>query len=106
MTCPVVVSHTGSPSTRRGGAPSWRGRDPVKWVTRERPKVARVACPWLSKRFVDPEAEILYVPGDEVLAVAEGEGATPFDVPGAELGHHADECSFDAITRAYGLTDP
>jgi hypothetical protein len=78
----------------------------MKWVTRERPKVDRVACPWLIKRFVDPEAEFLYVPGDQVMAVAEREEATPFDVPGVELGHHGDECSFDAIIKKYGLTDP
>jgi hypothetical protein len=78
----------------------------VKWVTRERPKVDRIACPWLIKRFVDPEAEFLYVPGDQVMAVAEREEATPFDVPGVELGHRGEECSFDAIVRTYGLTDP
>ena len=78
----------------------------MKWVTRERPRVDRIACPWLIKRFVDPEAEFLYVPGDHVMAAAEREGATPFDVPGAELGHHGDQCSFDAILRKYGLTDP
>jgi len=78
----------------------------VKWVTRERPKVDRVACPWLIRRFVDPNAEFLYVPADQVLAVAERERATPFDVPGVELGHHGDACSFDAIIGTYGLTDP
>jgi hypothetical protein len=78
----------------------------VKWVTRARPMVDRVACPWLIKRFVDPDAEILYVPPDRVLATAEQEGAIPFDVPGVELGHHGDECSFDAIIRKYDLTDP
>src|SRR6266508_1551693 len=78
----------------------------MKWVTRERPKVDRVACPWLIKRFVDPVAEILYVPADQVLAVAEREGATPFDVPGVELGHHGAECSFDAILKKHDLTDP
>jgi len=77
----------------------------MKWVTRERPKVDRIACPWLIKRFVDPEAEFLYVPADQVSAVAEREAATPCDVPGAELGHHGDECSFDAIVRRYGLAD-
>ena len=75
----------------------------MKWVTRERPKVDRVACPWLIKRFVDPEAAFLYVPKDEVPAVAEREGAVPFDVPGAELGHRGEECSFDAIVRRYDL---
>ena len=75
----------------------------MKWVTRERPKVDRVACPWLIKRFVDPEAQFLYVPADQVIGVAELEGATAFDVPGVELGHHGDECSFDAIVRRYDL---
>lgn len=75
----------------------------MKWVTRERPKVDRVACPWLIKRFVDPEAEFLYVPKDQVLAVAEREGAIAYDVPGVELGHQGDECSFDAIVKRYGL---
>ena len=78
----------------------------MKWVTRERPKVDRIACPWLILRFVDREAEFLYVPGGQVLAVAEREGATPFDVPGVDLGHHGEACSFDAIVRRYGLTDP
>ena len=75
----------------------------MKWVTRERPKVDRVACPWLIKRFVDPEAEFLYVPADQVQAVAAREDATPFDVPGVELGHRGQECSFDAIVRRYDL---
>ncbi len=78
----------------------------MKWVTRARPKVDRVVCPWLIKRFVDPQAEFLYVPADQVMAVAERDGAVPFDVPGIELGHHGSECSFDAIIRKYGLTDP
>ena len=65
----------------------------MKWVTRERPKVDRIACPWLIKRFVDPAAEFLYVAKDEVLSVAERQGATPYDIPNAELGHHGDECS-------------
>ena len=77
----------------------------MKWVTRERPKVDRIACPWLIKRFVDPAAEFLYVNGDQVAAVAEREGATPYDVAGAELGHHGDECSFDAIIQHYNLGD-
>jgi hypothetical protein len=78
----------------------------MKWVTRERPKVDRIACPWLIKRFIDPDAQFLYVPGGQVVAVAEQEGAIPFDVPGVELGHHGPECSFDAIIRKYRLTDP
>jgi hypothetical protein len=75
----------------------------MKWVTRERPKVDRIACPWLIRRLVDPQAEFLFVPHDQVAAVAEREGATPFDVEGAELGHRGDECSFDAIVRKYAL---
>jgi hypothetical protein len=75
----------------------------MKWVTRERPKVDRIACPWLIKRFVDPRAEFLFVPLEQVAAVAEREGATPFDVAGAELGHRGDECSFDAIVTKYDL---
>ncbi len=78
----------------------------MKWVTRERPRVDRIACPWLIKRFVDEQAEFLYVPGDQVMTVAEREGATPFDVPGAELGHDGEACSFDAIVKKYGLIDP
>jgi len=75
----------------------------MKWVTRQRPKVDRIACPWLIKRFVDPDAQFLYVPNDEVLAVAAREHATPYDIPNAELGHHGGECSFDAIVRKYDL---
>ena len=78
----------------------------MKWVTRARPKVDRIACPWLIKRFVDPQAEFLYVPADQVLAVSERENAIPYDVPNVELGHHGAECSFDAILKKYNLTDP
>jgi hypothetical protein len=78
----------------------------MKWVTRARPKVDRVACPWLIRRFVDPAAEFLYVAPDQVAEVARRDGAIPFDVPGAELGHRGAECSFDAIIRKYALTDP
>jgi hypothetical protein len=77
----------------------------MKWVTRERPKVDRIACPWLIKRFVDPDAVFLYAPSGEVLAVADREGAAPYDVPDAELGHHGEECSFDAIVRKYRLAE-
>jgi hypothetical protein len=77
----------------------------MKWVTRARPKVDRVACPWLIKRFVDPQAEFLYVPPEEVMERARRQGAIPFDVPNVELGHHGPECSFDAIIKKYNLTD-
>jgi hypothetical protein len=78
----------------------------MKWVTRERAKVDRIACPWLIKKFVDKEAQFLYVPGDQVEEVAKREGATPFDTKGAELGHHGDKVSFEAIVEKYQLTDP
>jgi len=78
----------------------------VKWVTRERPKIDRIACPWLVARFVDAEAEFLYVPADRVLAVAEETGAIPYDIPGVELGHEGELCSFDTFLRKYGLDDP
>ena len=78
----------------------------MKWVTRERPKIDRIACPWLILRFVDKEAEILFVPTSEVIPVAERTGAIPFDVPGVELTHDGPLCSFDAILKKYRLDDP
>ncbi len=75
----------------------------MKWITRERVKVDRVACPWLIKRFIDPHAEFLFVPTEEVTNVAQRENATPYDVKDAELGHHGKECSFDAIVKKYDL---
>lgn len=75
----------------------------MKWVTREHVKVDRVACPWLIRRFVDPEAEFLFVPGDAVMDTARNMGAIPYDVSGAELGHHGPRCSFEAIVEKYGL---
>jgi hypothetical protein len=78
----------------------------VKWITREHVKVDRVACPWLIKKFIDPEAEFLFVPADQVLELAEREGATPFDVTGVELGHHEGRCSFEALAAKYRIDDP
>ena len=79
----------------------------MKWVTRENVHVDRVACPWLIRKFVDAKAEFLFVPADQVMAVAERGGATPYDVKGVELGHYGKECSFDAILKKYRLTsDP
>jgi hypothetical protein len=75
----------------------------MKWVTRERVKVDRVACPWLIRKSIDPQAEFLFVPEAEVLEIAKREGATPFDVKGVELGHHGKECSFDALVKKYQL---
>jgi hypothetical protein len=76
----------------------------MKWITRENVHVDRVACPWLIRRFVDPNAEFLFVPADQVMEAAAREQATPFDVKGVELGHHGKECSFDAIVKKYGLS--
>jgi hypothetical protein len=78
----------------------------MKWITRERVKVDRVACPWLIKKLVDPDAQFLFVPAPQVLDVAEHEGAIPYDVPGVELGHHDGRCSFEAIMTKYGIDDP
>jgi hypothetical protein len=78
----------------------------VKWITRSHVHVDRVACPWLIARFVDSEAEFLFVPKGSVAERASAEGAIPFDVPGVELGHREGRCSFDAIVEKYGLTDP
>jgi hypothetical protein len=77
----------------------------MKWVTRERPKIDRLACPWLIRRFIDPAAEIRYVPAAQVLAIAASEGAIPFDVPGVELTHAGPLCSFDAFLQKYRLED-
>lgn len=78
----------------------------MKWVTRERPKIDRIACPWLIARFIDQEPEFLYVPSGEVLKVAEETGAIPYDIPGVEFSHVGELCSFDAFLRIYDLTDP
>ncbi len=78
----------------------------MKWVTREKARVDRIACPWLISRFVDRDPTFLFVPVDEVLRVAERERAIPYDVPNVELGHHGERCSFDAIVEKYKLTDP
>jgi rhodanese-related sulfurtransferase len=98
-----------------GGAEGWKAKElPTrerrgsmgrKWVTREHPKIDRIACPWLISRFVDPLAEFLYVPAAEVTAVAEAENATPYDIKDCEFGHVGDRCSFDAIIRIFGIRD-
>ncbi|MFN8485579.1 MAG: chromate resistance protein [Anaerolineae bacterium] len=76
----------------------------MKWITRERVKVDRVACPWLIKKFIDPQAEFLFVPADRVMDIAAQESAIPYDVKDVELGHHGKECSFEAILKKYDLT--
>ena len=78
----------------------------MKWVTRERPKIDRIACPWLITRFIDPAAEFYYVPANEVLMTASERDAIPYDVPDVEFSHVGELCSFDAFLTKYGLTDP
>ena len=78
----------------------------MKWITRERPKIDRIACPWLIQKFVDPKAEFLYVPSDKVMTVAQESDAIPYDVPGVELTHDGPLCSFDAFIKKYKLNDP
>jgi hypothetical protein len=78
----------------------------MKWITRERPKIDRIACPWLVARFIDAEPEFLYVPAHEVLAVADRTGAIPYDIPDVELSHVGERCSFDAFLLKYGLDTP
>jgi rhodanese-related sulfurtransferase len=90
----------GLPTRRKDGG----GSD--KWVTREHPKIDRIACPWLVSRFIDPLAEFIYVPAHEVLAAAQKIGGTPYDIKGVQFGHVGDRCSFDAIVKAYDIHDP
>lgn len=78
---------------------------PVKWITRENANVDRIACPWLIKRFVDKDAEFLFVPREQVIEAAQREGAIPYDVPGVELGHVDGRCSFESIMLRYSLMD-
>jgi hypothetical protein len=86
---------------------SKRDTEPRSWVTRERPKIDRIACPWLIRRFIDPEAEFLFAPTGRVFAVAAETGATPYDIPGAEpFSHDGELCSFDAFLKVYGVENP
>jgi len=77
----------------------------MKWITRERPKIDRIACPWLIKRFIDPQAEFIYVPAKEVITQAEALGAIPYDMPGVEYTHYDDQCTFDYIIKKHNLKD-
>ena len=79
---------------------------PSKWITRERPKIDRIACTWLIRRFIDPFAEFIYVPAGEVLDRAKTHGATPYDIPDVQFSHRGDECSFDAFIRDFEINDP
>jgi len=78
----------------------------MRWVTREHPKTDRIACPWLIRKFIDPEAEIVYVPRDDVLPYAEREGATSFDAPGARYTHREGKCTFETLVEDYKIDDP
>jgi hypothetical protein len=78
----------------------------MKWITRSNANVDRIACPWLIERFIDPQAEFLFVPADQVMTTAERENAIPYDVPNVELGHVDGRCSFESIIRKYQLQDP
>ena len=99
-----------------GGIEAWRAAGgelaakprgtATRWVTRERPKIDRIACPWLVRRFVDPEAEFLYVPTPEVRKVAEEKQAVPYDIPEVEFSHVGERCSFDAFLEKFNLHDP
>lgn len=98
-----------------GGIDAWRAQNlptrkkvsaPTdKWVTRERPKIDRIACPWLIRRFIDPSAEFLYVPTPDVLATARKTGAVPYDIEGVEFAHEGERCSFDTLLRIFGIQD-
>ena len=86
---------------------SKRDTQPRSWVTRERPKIDRIACPWLVRPFIDPQAEFLFAPTERVFAVAAKTGATPYDIPGAEpFSHDGEFCSFDAFLKVYGIENP
>lgn len=89
-----------------GGALAPKPGPGTRWVTRERPKIDRIACPWLIRRFIDPDARFLFVPPGEVFATAERTGATAFDIPGADYSHDGERCSFDAFIEKHGLADP
>jgi hypothetical protein len=78
----------------------------MQWITRERPKIDRIACPWLIQRFIDPQPEFLYVPAADVLRIAAETGAIAYDIPGVELSHVGDLCSFDAFLVKYALQEP
>jgi hypothetical protein len=78
----------------------------MKWITREKPKIDRIACPWLIKNFVDRDAQFIYVPKEDVFATASELDAIPYDIPGAEYSHYGEQCTFDFIVKKHGITDP
>jgi rhodanese-related sulfurtransferase len=96
----------GMPLLRKAPRFGVPGETPSRWITRERPKIDRIACPWLIRRFIDPAAQFFYVPSSQVFAVGERMRATPYDIEGAPLAHDGDRCSFDAFLAAFDLHDP
>jgi rhodanese-related sulfurtransferase len=111
-----AVPHALGARYLEGGLEAWRAAGgelsgkpkggSTRWVTRERPKIDRIACPWLVKRFIDPEAEFLYVPASDVKRVAAEREAVPYDIPDVEFSHDGERCSFDAFIKHFRLTDP
>ena len=110
----AALRRQGVPASRlEGGFAAWRERklptrrviatNEDRWVTRERPKIDRIACPWLVRRFINPGAAFIYAPKDRVLAVAAETGATPYDIDGVEFSHEGERCSFDTILRIYDI---
>src|SRR5882757_3655972 len=95
-----------TPAVRQELDRLFAARRPSKWVTRERPKIDRIACPWLILRFIDPKAEFLYVAAKDVFATAAREKAVAYDVPGAPFEHDGDACSFDAFVKRFALNAP
>jgi rhodanese-related sulfurtransferase len=109
-----ALSAAGLPAlSLEGGLAGWRAfglataplQPPTRWITRERPKIDRIACPWLVRRFIDPSAEFIYVPAKDVLAAAAARHATPYDVPDVAYTHEGDRCSFDAFIARHALRD-
>ena len=98
MTAPAII--------KRELDTLFAARRPTRWVTRERPKIDRIACPWLILRFIDPKAEFLYVPSREVFATAAKEKAVAYDIPGAPFEHNGEACSFDAFIKRFALSAP
>ena len=102
----VAWNEAGLPLVDRATLARFAPRRPSIWVTRRRPKIDRIACPWLIRRFIDPNAEFIYVPKDQVLAVAQQTGGIPYDIDGVEFTHEGERCSFDTILRIYEIQDP
>ncbi len=103
----AIAQWRARPALRFAKRADWgvTGEQPSRWITRERPKIDRIACPWLIRRFIDPRAEFFYVPTGQVLAQAQATGAVAYDTPGAPVSHVGELCSFDALLRGFDLRD-